>query len=103
MSIIFLLRCRRAGITPNFITNFTKNIHNIFKIQGKIPYNTQQTLFKILDYFNIKILNLLIKHKNNYLIGIETQHNTNKNIIYKLLDHEDSTVFFESENNIKIK
>ena len=100
ITIIFLLRCRRAEITPNFITNFSTNIHNIFKIQGKIPYNTQQTLLKILDYFNIKIHNLLIKHKNNYLRGNETQHNTNKNIIYKLLDHEDSTVFFESENNI---
>ena len=100
-TIVFLLRCRSSGLTPNFINNMTKNILNIFKIEDKIPHSIKNNVNNCIEKFHIKILNLLIKHKHNVLKDNEKHLKQNINFLKKHLKAEDNTLLLKSEDNLK--
>ncbi|XP_073835821.1 uncharacterized protein [Musca autumnalis] len=64
-STSFLIKCKKVGIIPHFISNSTSNIYNIFKINKEIPPNIKRILDKHVYHFHNKILNLLIQQKHN--------------------------------------
>lgn len=102
-SIVFLIRCRKSGITPNFIKNATKNINNIFKDNESLSESLNKTLTSYINKFHSKILNLLIKHKHNI-----KKHNTREMIRIKstidgTLSTEDANMLYTCEKTLERK
>lgn len=64
-TITFLIRCRKTGITPKFISNSSKNVVNIFSKNG-LP-SIQNTISKYTQDLHNKILNLTLKEKHELL------------------------------------
>lgn len=102
-TIIFLIRCRKSGFIPNFITNSTKHVYDIFHSKEKISENIYQTLNKHINIFHNKILNLLIKQKHE----IRNINTNNCVYLYKSIRNrltaEEATEFFNSEKTIDNK
>lgn len=110
-TIIFLIRCRKAGIIPNFIRNKTKHIHDIFNTKEEIPDKIYKTLNTHINNFHNKILNLAIRYKHE----IRKQNSKNikeiETILQQRMTIEDYSKFYEMEkksdgkikNNIREK
>lgn len=100
-TIIFLIKCRKAGIVPNFITNSTKNINNIFNTQEDISGHLRRTMEKHTNNFHNKILNLLIKQKNEIRIRNTTNTKRIEISLREMITDEEATQLFKSEKNIE--
>ncbi|XP_017466839.1 PREDICTED: uncharacterized protein LOC108359471 [Rhagoletis zephyria] len=94
----FLERCRRSGLSPNFIDNATKNLlytinNNICNI--RLPTKFNNAISNYLTKVQCKLLNLIIQIKHELLKQKEKEVNI---LINQQLSTNDSTTFFESEN-----
>lgn len=99
-TIIFLIKCRKYGITPKFIQNSTKNIKGIFHTTDE---KIEKTLRLHIENFHSKILNLLIK-QNHEVRKINTKNVENiENSLRNTLTADDAKAFFNSEQIIDKK
>lgn len=102
-SIIFLIRCRKAGITPNFIKNCTKNIQNIFHSNEGTSEQILKTLNSHINNFHNKILNTLIKHKHEIRKKNTENVEVLRTIVSDKLTAEEAAQWINSENIINKK
>lgn len=70
-TITFLMRCRNAGIIPKFISNSTKNISNIFKMEGLSAI--QRNIYNYTQDLHNKILRLTLKEKHQLLKHFQSE------------------------------
>ncbi|XP_073821583.1 uncharacterized protein [Musca autumnalis] len=100
-STSFLIKCKKVGIIPHFISNSTSNIYNIFKINKEIPPNIKSILDKHVYHFHNKILNLLIQQKHNTTHKTRVRREKLQAQITELLQEEDIYLFMESERKLQ--
>lgn len=99
-TIIFLIRCRKNGIMPNFIKNSTKNVRKIFNTTEETTDNFEKALDKHIGNFHNKILNLLIRQKHD-LREIHSKRTTAlETYIRTKLPEDQATQLFVSEENL---
>lgn len=65
----FLLKCRKSGLIPKFISNTTKHVEELFHFNNYKTKNDkiiklESLLKKYIGHFQIKILNLIINFKH---------------------------------------
>ncbi|XP_073826795.1 uncharacterized protein [Musca autumnalis] len=87
-SITFLIRCRNSGIIPKFIKNSMKHIQKMFKTN----YNNHHiitTLRSLMETFQGKLLNLIIKQKHEELKNNENALTIIDNMLNKNLPQEE--------------
>lgn len=93
----FLMKCKQAGIIPNFITNATKNVPKIFTQQNKIPPNIETTLMKHIYRFHCKILKLLIQQKHTQIFVNKDQMERINMKLNLVLDEGETQLLIRSE------
>lgn len=96
-TIIYLVRCRKEGVIPNFIKYSTKNIYNIFNAGESIPEKLNKNLDTCINNFHNKILNLLIKQKHEIRKQNTKNAKTTKAQIDSQLTKDDATMLYKSE------
>lgn len=99
-TITFLIRCRKTGIFPNFITNSTRNIQRIFSEDG-LP-SIQQNISKYTQELHNKLLNLTIKQKHMLLRETNNEMDTIKSNLGIYFSEEEIREFLEYEDRITI-
>ena len=95
-TITFLIRCRKSGIFPNFITNSTRNIQNIFSENG-LP-SIQQHISNYTQELHNKLLNLTIKEKHMLLKDTNNEIAFIKSNLGRYFSEEEIREFLEYEN-----
>ncbi|XP_036348029.1 uncharacterized protein LOC118757425 [Rhagoletis pomonella] len=96
----FLETCRRSGLTPNFISNATKNILytiNNNTSNNRIPTQLSNAVTAYINKVQLKLVNLIIRIKHSLRRQIAKEVNRLETLITQQLNINDSTVFFESE------
>lgn len=99
-SITFLIRCRNTGIIPQFITNSTRNIFRIFETNMITKSSIRQTLYKYVENFHNKVLNLLLRQKHELLRIYDEERTDIRGWIDRQLTDEESRELWHSENNL---
>lgn len=99
-SITFLIRCRKAGIIPDFISDTLKNVCNIFDTGNDNYYAVNKTLNTYMENFQNKLLNLLIRHKHNILKDNQKESETVKEYVNNQLCEEERNNIWLNENSI---
>ncbi|XP_075157558.1 uncharacterized protein LOC142230818 [Haematobia irritans] len=101
-SITFLIKCKKAGIIPNFINNATKHTYTIFKTHKNknIPPNIERTLHRYTYNFHMKILKLLIEYKHKQIHENRQNFQTAQTQLTQLLSQQDLSLYLESENTL---
>lgn len=97
-SITFLIRCRNAGIIPNFIKDSSKNICRIFH-NNNLPLIVK-SFSKHMQNFQTKILNLAIKEKHELLEQFKRELSYIKNILRRNFTDEEMTNFLKYNDKL---
>lgn len=97
--IIFLVRCRKSGIMPNYIY-----VNKIFETSKTTTSGTvRKTLETCIHNFHNKILNILIKQKHEMRIQNSNRVLEIINVIRGVLTPDEASQLFNSEGVIERK
>ncbi|XP_067616260.1 uncharacterized protein [Eurosta solidaginis] len=102
----FLERCRRDGLTPNFIDNATKNIIYVITnntSNNNIPKKFSKVVATFINNVKSKLINLLINIKHEILRHNKKEVNILRALITQCLEATHSTQFFQSEELLATK
>lgn len=100
-TLTYLIKCRKLGLVPKFISNSTRNVENLFHFDKILENETlvkiKSLVLKYIEKFNNKILNLIIKQKHFEINKTEIELDNNKTLIQQHISDKDYYILCQSE------